>query len=500
VAFVAAVILCLDNNLPLFPQDRTRAAEALAQHPRLADGLPHLDPPTLRALAARLAELRPELALRIADFLVDQPGSTPQDTVLRLYAGQNSGNWEAVSGISEELANVVTEEGQEALLLVRQHIAEDRPEAALELMEGYLARHPEDPAALRVLSDLATAHLGTLSDDLKIRLAEAFRRHPGAIPGPYLEATRLLMEVQPDKREALLQAAMARLAPAHRPVLARWLLGIGEPARVLELIPEAEALSDEPLFFLRLNALLDSGQSEAALGLLDRADPLLPAWQLDLERANIHLIRNDPVACRELLHTLPHRLPPESRNALFAIGRNAQAIGDTALMRQVYDAAFAHGLVFPVPHSMAYLSQLLEAADFEQALDFTAYCRNIRPDNPYYINNHTYLKLVGGRWSPKCIADMEAVVEAHPEVTEFRLSYALSLMLGGYAGRAMEALAPIGSDNIPYEPRSRMAYALVLAGTGAQEEATPLIRSIDLDRMMAPEQVLVDRYLRDGRF
>jgi tetratricopeptide (TPR) repeat protein len=500
-AFKAAVILTLDQSLPLFPTDRVRAAEALEKHPRLTEGLEQLDPPILRSLAVRLAELRPELAFTITDFLVSQPDPTREDSLIRLYAGQNSGNWAAVSDTSRDLtASAGAEETPEALLLARQHIAEDAPEAALTLVEGYMAGHPGDPGTLEVLITLAEAHLETLPEDARVRLAEAFRRHPAGIPVQYLQATRLLMELQPDKREALLTEAVARLAADFRPALANWLISHGETARVLKLIPEAEALADRQLSAIRLDALARDSRYTDMLAYVGQTGELLAPWEQDLERARVHLLMGDPVACRELLHTIPHRLPVESRNALFSIGKMADSIGDADLARRVFGQAFADGLIFPFPHSMMYLKELLDAGDFEQALDFTAYCRNIRPENPYYINNHTYLKLIGGRLSPTCIADMQAIVEAHPEVVEFHLSYALALMMSGYPGRAMEALGPIGSDDIPYEPRSRMAYALVLAGTGAQDKAAPLIRSIDLASLMEPEQVLVDRYLRDGKF
>lgn len=500
VSFKSAVFLFGARRLPLFGADLRAAADHLAEHPHLEEGIARLEAPLVRGLVSELAGVRPELAFEISRLLVKRPGATPGDALLRVYSGQEAGKTATVKEAAETLLEQ-QEWGTDGIaILSRQLILEDRHAEALYLIAEALAAEPESEVLLRVL----LWQLMTQSDGMDkaeaLRLADAIRAHPKTDPRSYLMAANAILNREPGRSEAVYAAAEARLGGDHLIRLCRWLLERGQPERVLALIPERAALRDLDRMSVHFEALLALGRFDDARDLLSVARALLAGWQYDFLLAQVRLQAGDPAGCRELLAGLLDDPPPAARSALF--GMAAMAAGSEApeLERAAYELAHATGQVFPMEHAMAYLGKLLGDGNLEESLRFSAYCRNLYPENPFFINNNSYLKAISGREIEDCIADMRAVVERFPDVHYFRLTLALSELIGGYPGRALETLGKLDASVELVEPRTKLAWAVVLAGNGEQQKASPVLDEIDVESLMQPEQDLVSRYFLDGRF
>ena len=348
-----------------------------------------------------------------------------------------------------------------------------------------------------VLRRIADERFGELAEDEQARLLERLRGHERADLGTRLRATQLLMRLQPERRMALLDEATPDDA-AEFLIFGRWLLEIGEAGSALEVSGKLDFREDVDALSLRFDALMALERLDDAEALLEAGGAALAEWQTAFLRTNIAIMGKDFEAAGRLLETLVDEAP--NGPVLLNVAKLAGEAGAPGLQRRAYDRAWEAGLVFPQPRAMEYLGMFLEDADLDTALRFAAYCRTLRPKEPVYINNHSYLQVVAGRGIDAAIGDMRELVDKHPKFPPFRLTLAMAELIGGYPGKARETLDSMGESPGLEDARSKLSMALVLAGNGEHDKAGELIDSIELASLMAAEQDLVNLYMRDGTF
>ncbi|MEX0325984.1 MAG: hypothetical protein AB3N33_07855 [Puniceicoccaceae bacterium] len=498
-SFLAAVQLISKPKLPLFADDLRAVADHLEGHPYLDQGLAQLPIDAVRQLSDRLAGTAPDLAFHIGNQLIRRPDASLQDQLVYLYTGQAAGELDAVHATADSLLEKPTHDQMEAILLTRQLAMRGEYAKAGAIVEELLQSEPGSPVALELLVWLADNHFKVMPETAQAWLAEAIQRHPESSPAAWLLANGTLMTLRPADRDSLIRAAIRRYAGTELLALGRWLLQAGEAELVLELLPAETLPADPDAFLLHYQALLALKRYPAARQLLGQESLPLADWERDLLLARVHLLEENREACAALISQLIPTLPAAGRSNLFNLAEMARSIDSPALQRMAYERSYATGVPFPLQHAMTYLAMLLEARDLQLALRFTAFCRNLVPENLFYINNHCYMRLLAGREVEASIADMREVVEADPEFREFRLTLALAELIGGYPGQARETLEALGDRSDIGDPRSRLSIALVLAGSGELGPAREILDSIDTAFLMTEELELIDAYFREAR-
>ena len=498
-SFRAAVNLLLPSALPLYPEDQEQAAEHLASHPFLVEGLSRLDTEALRYLASHQVESQPATAFLFCNELIGRENTTPDDRLLWIYAGQAAGELDQVRRAVEEIERGDTKDSKRLILVARQHALNDNFTEALDVIAGIEALN-SDSVELRAVLEwfLATQSVKTGDSD-KVRLAELILELPEADPDLYLSACNLLLLGDPSRKEDLVDIVVQHFKHSNNLIpVALWLNQQEAFDRVEDLVPHSSALSDQASFLVLANALIGKEDYSAAHELLEESGSLLKPWQIDLFKARLFHLQGVGDATSESLQQAMHELPPEARANLFQIADLARQAGDAAGLEEALALAYRYGLVFPQHHAMDYLRILMDSGDLEASLRFASYCYNLQPEVPGYLNNLSYLRLISGQAIGQCIEDMKDLVQQYPENVYFRLTLSLGELLGGYPGLARDTIESFNPPVSELAPRSALIYAVVMAGTGNREAASPMIKHLDLDSLLDPEQALVNRFFRDG--
>lgn len=498
----ASLLLSTQSETPLFENDMVTIGGHLQHHPFLEPGLARLGTPLIRGLALRYYASTPDLAFRLSQILEKRPDAGPKDRLLWLEMAQEQGNPDLVQSQVAALGAKDKPLPDELLILARQRFLEGDGMAALGYLERLLEAEPGSEGALRLLVRMLSADEGTYGDALRLALCQPVLDHPAADAQLVFNAAQLSIRLDPVSREKVLSRVFNRYSVEAPVPLGLWLLGVGEADLALDLVPPTQALSDAGSFVVRFTALLESAQFGPARELLEAAHGLLSPLQLRLAQARLSLAEGNAgeakLALRTALETMGSA--PEDKGNLFAMARLAGDLQDTVLRRQILDRAQAGGLVFPTALALDYLGQLLDDKDFEAAKRFTAYCRNLEPQNPVFINNDSYLQILEEKNLETCVEDMRALVDAHPRVPVFRITLALAELLGGYPEVAMASLEQ-DEQSLEFDDlRSKFIFVLVLAGNGKNSLARSMADSIDTAALMPIEVALLNRLLISGNF
>lgn len=497
-SFSAAIAILASGNLPSFTDDRLAAARHLIAHPRLEQGFELLETPVLRGLASASLQIYPEFAYRCAQVLQQRPETTKTDQFLIVLAGQQAGEWENVREQVEELLKAGPATGQEAAILARYLILEKRHMEAVELIQAVLAQQPADEAGLRILLWQMNQHGQSLDPLEQVELAQTVMQHPAISLADYLDAAQYHINANPNDRSSVIDGVLQRMEADNRTLIVDWLINVREEERAITLLTAPGTELDAETFVLLYNAYTGSFKIEEARQLLEGGSTPLPDWQLDFLRARLLLDTGERERGLAMLTGLITRLPTEGREYLFRIAEVAEAFAAKDIVRMAYEEAHDKGMTFDLLHSIDYLRMLTNGDDVARSLRFAAYCRDISPFNPYYINNHTYLKLLSDKFGTETIADMRALVERYPEKTGFRLTLALAEMLNGFPGVALETIEPLGDPEKLPGDQARLSYAIVLAANGDPQGSRDVFQTVSPTRLMEAELIYADRYLRDG--
>lgn len=499
LSFRSAVMVGLMEGLPLFEADLSQIAAHLENHPLLEAGTAQLELPELRSLALNFAQTEPGTAFLLGRYLADREEATERDRSFVLMVAQRSGRVSEVEDLIADLAAKETPTLSEELILARQDFLEGKTTAGIGRLRKVLEEAPENTRAMRLLVDRLAQPDGEMEAGDQLQICELLLEHPEAGPDILLRVYQLRISLEPDRREALIAEAVERLAGEHPLQTAFWLVANDDAGRALELVSDDEAGKDLNAFSARYQALAALGRYTDGEAMVKRHAALLSPFQRSLARARLALLEGDREKARiHVAGTLESVQTPDEKSGLFELAAMAGEIGAASLQRDAYAAAFEGGLIFSTFDALSYLELLLKEKSAARAKAFTAYMRNLEPENPLYINNDCYLGILLDEDLQASVAEMSQLVEAHPERSHFRVTLALGQLLEGDGEKAR---ATLDSSEVSLDldsPRGKFAFALVLAGSGNRGMAHNVVASIERSDLMREEQQLLERFLFDS--
>lgn len=308
----------------------------------------------------------------------------------------------------------------------------------------------------------------------------------------------LRLRISPEERERVIDALISASSGtnmAFRREAVAFLADRNELVKALDLMPTNLVATDVRLGSARLQALLDLGRTEQAAAEMSQAGELLavePHLRFCLE-AQVAVKSDRRVQAARLL-----------QQAVLACGRAPGPLR--------FCATYAERLGFPKEAISAYQ----KLADYPPATVMA--CRQVLrlamasdnlvegqlalrrasrflPDDPGFLVGSVYLDLLMGQRSGQDrLRGVEAVLATRPRDAFTRTTLALGRWRAGNLAAAVTVMEEGEVDWEKAEPRCRAVRAAILGANLQREAARQIVRTLDVDRLMSAERMLVEEW------
>lgn len=417
-------------------------------------------------------------------------GTARMDLLSKLLSAE--GHADEAAEISRRSMRSQAETSPEARL---QRAIEDRSHAFPEVRRAAYAELWEVAAQDTQVAMQAILHL---SRDPELSLAEARRlqemadKHPHRSLSCHLAIVSALIRLQPDQREAILDAETARFKEEKEGNLtdfARWLAEQGQHTRLLKLLPQDIAIRSRDLYSIMADSLVAEGRWKDLHEMLTTHRPPVSAalagvWLAEVES---HLQPDLKETTRLLQNSIELAKKDVNPAPLMAAGVVAEKLNLLDLAVEAYRAA----AMDDTDGSIKLLQKAAELAQLQKVpstmLAIASRLQELRPTSAAFAERCTYLRLVLG-------IEME-LATVHPgtaagsdELTQKQGQAELLRALAAYRLGDKQVLAAslkaLGEPSrLP--PGQRAVAAGLLALSGSNEKAYQIAERV-------PEMLLLD--------
>lgn len=504
---------------------RTRQIEALDFWKQLAERQPLTrqdlrDEATIAMTAGDLARAQGA----VGKLTTNNP--EPADWLLAGQLAIGQGSPEDAARALEKIDSRATDREKFQATLLRLSVATTQEQANQAWLQLDELSHGQSATALdalvvlarRSLSDQKSAIASSTADHIPdaAALSRALETHPLAKTPQKMIALDLLEQIDPTKRESLIERAVAEwkgVDPTSLVALGTWLNGKGEYQRELDAIPLSKTLQNRELFLLRLDALGTLDRWKEVKELLDNDRfPLEPVVQkMYLARCNAQL--GEKVAAQNNWQRALEAAAGDP-SKLITIGEYAEKNG----VLDVADSAYGNAITEAPKFRAAYQGRLRIAQarrNTKQIHDVLAGMLQVWPNDPAIQNDEAYLRLLllgGSGATPSGKKDesipalstfsdqrsgfdaiekvAEKLIQENPTSMPHRTLLALVRLRQNRPSEALAAYANIEIAPRAVTPSALAVYAAVLFATG-HEEAREKAAQLKPDELLPEERALI---------
>jgi hypothetical protein len=366
---------------------------------------------------------------------------------------------------------------------------EERIAAKLKLFD--LAKSDDRWAykSLRVLA-YSSPMRGLTQRDVR-RASKELRTHALVQPADFLTASGILLSMQESNQiEAFLQETQ-QLGKDLVSVdeLGSWFGRIGRPDLALQVVSTQKAFADDPAFFARFQALLETNQTEQADQLLGQATHLSEP-RLLLAQTYLKISQGEPGALARFFEEAKEL---NTVSSLLDVARLALLQGNGDVSLQAFQAAWSiDPASFNLSQSNQFLQMSLKLRKTQDAQKITAEIKRKNSQKFGNANNHVYLSLLLGEDPAVLANEAQRIVDAFPGNPSFLSTLALSKLLLDQPGEALEVMKQRGRTPLIHGERALLAC--ILMADGKKEDAQELSKGLEENRMLPEEWALAQRY------
>jgi len=322
----------------------------------------------------------------------------------------------------------------------------------------------------------------------QIPVQDWLSRQPGATAEDRLLARQIeLARLPAAERQAFFDKIVTEFAgdPLATPALARWLLEINMPNRLLDL-PSEPMVSDLGLYSARLQAYIDTGRLPEAEAWLETPHPQISAVLVtSLKAAFASKAGRRPEAASLWEQALDQARSFEK----FADCVSILSIADRFRENEISTRAIE--VMLKLPANELPPSQNLEFLEhrlgdrFELLRRFWEDLLRFRPTDPITVEQAAFFQAIAADGAtPSANSQLTApLVEDYPKILRFRTTHALWLMREAKDSEAAELLrqAPVNWNQAA--DWDRAVYTLALYRAGNIRDAQALEQGLRVDRM-----------------
>jgi hypothetical protein len=366
---------------------------------------------------------------------------------------------------------------------------EERISAKLRLFDLAQSDDRWGYKSLRVLA-YSSATRGLTRRDVA-RASKELRTHILVQPADFLDTSGILLSLQDSSQiETFLQETQD-LGKGLISVgeLGSWFGQIGQPDLALQVVSTQNALADDPAFFARFQALLETNQTEQADQLLGQATHLSEP-RLLLAQTYLKISQGEPGALARFFEQAKEL---NTVSSLLDVARLALLQGDGNVSLQAFQAAWSiDPAAFNLSQSNQFLQISLKLRKTQDAQKITAEIKRKNPQKFGNANNHVYLSLLLGEDPRVLVNEAQRIVDAFPGNPSFLSTLALSKLLLDQPGEALEVMKQRG--RAPLIHGERALLACILMADGKKEDAQELSKGLEENRMLPEEWALAQQY------
>jgi tetratricopeptide (TPR) repeat protein len=338
----------------------------------------------------------------------------------------------------------------------------------------------------------ALARAPELPREEQERVIEALNHLPSLTVVNGLLAFDLKLQLHPESAEQIYDEASGRYARGEMSdliELARWLNLRRQSERVLTLVPEDRALSNEQLLLARMDAMANTAHWEEIDALLSR-----PGLSLDPSVAESFRART----AQERGTSLDADVHWNHAIALAGVDPfKLRFIANFAEQSHAGDVAMrCYDLLSRIPgHAPFALHAMQRLTDLNgntiAARSVAEKLANFAPDDPNARDQLAYLDLLLGRNVDNNFETAKKLAEQYPTRLSYRVTLALGYLRKDEAGAALKQFE---GPPIEWEralPAWRAVYAAVLAANGKTEPAREMAVGIPVEKLNREERALI---------
>ena len=364
------------------------------------------------------------------------------------------------------------------------------------LLQGAESDQREGVESLTVL--LTASDLNVFSEERR-GLADRLLGHPKAGLPEKLLALQNLIIADPDNRAGTIDRAVELFGEDEDVVvLVRWLIAVGEPAQALE-VEVPDELAGRAYFDARISALMRLGRFDEVKALIDEDTEYLSP----LEKVSIRILLSAPdenTAETQSLWSSAIELAREEKrgDVLLGLAEHARALGKTEHALNCYATALdlSSGGQSDYSTWQQYFLVSLAGQDLERSLAIAQEITNRYPDDVGFRNNRAYLNLLLNQNIDSALEESQALVDTRPDMVGFRSTLALAYLRKGDPKKAWSTMDVENIDWEGQDDSSRAIYAVTAYRVGMISLAREIAEQIDMNSILAPEQVLLSEVLK----
>jgi len=491
----AGLALLVNRSLPITENEKAELLGVLKTEGTFRTGNPHLNAEVLRVLANIATESRPDMALSLADLLLEYPGSTREDQLGYVDLAQELDNFEAARKRLEELRKLkgFSESDQRRIqrLTLLQHVAENRYMEAEQLWDR-LTRlsKPGEILAPFIASMLGKAQLSNEAERLFL---EKFLELPVRNPNLSISVLNRLMQIRPVQEGRWIDYATREILPLAPVRVAAWLTSMNEQKAVIPVLEEREAPLHPEEKRILLEAYLAEEETAKAGDLLPGLKDNLPSALFAFYETRYHLQNGNLDAALESWNAAHNAALASNALALLKnIGFLAIRMKQPVNALQSLYTAFTAGVPFSRQQASQLQNLTLAHGTLRQTLGIATDLVERYPEDPDLLNNLSYFRFIANEEIDRHIAIMRDLVEDDPGNVSYNLTLSLGLL---QSGREREANKVLERSSVAWndaDPRQKMIYAAVLTANGQRVVAQGLLQNLDEEVLIPEERALLD--------
>lgn len=345
---------------------------------------------------------------------------------------------------------------------------------------------------------LALQYVAGLPDLSRAELDHVIERlhaHPLGQETQKVSALALEIKRDPTQRKALLDEAVKTRQglPAEKlEEFAIWLNAMGEPARVLDVVPKERALETNKLFMAYMDALssLKKWDTLRPILLHDKV-PLEPAMtQLYLARASQEL--DDTVSADLYWRGAQAAAAHNSKQSIF-IALYAERMGEKDRARKIYLMLTQEPIVARV--AFMGLLRLDDGKDTEKTRDILDQMVVRWPQEPAVLNDDIYFNLLLNARVQEMAQKAYELVQYDPGSLPHRTALALAFLRLKQPGNALKVYRTAKTDWDKAPISALVVYAATLEANGQHNEARHRAILLPRDQLRPEEAALIKSLL-----
>jgi tetratricopeptide (TPR) repeat protein len=327
----------------------------------------------------------------------------------------------------------------------------------------------------------------------KIReLIPLLQQHPLATEGHRLLAVDAEIALQPERREALIESAIAARKGADALVLRDlgiWLNAHKEFTRTLEVIPANVAIGRKDLFLVHVDALAARGRWVDLRKILESGEVPLDAAIKELYLARCATELHDP-GLADIHWKRAQFAALRSPEQLVAIATYAEKVGNSDQAEIAY-RTLASSSATARPAYLALMRLLQKKQDTAALRDLLRDMVALWPKDMAVRNDYAYLNLLLKKEAAQSMNIALELMAQNPLSLPHRTTLALAYLRVNQPEAALRVYNGLEVQWEKSPGSSRAVYAAVLAANGDKEKARDQIASLRFDTLRPEERELI---------